>query len=68
MKAVSNPESLAVREVMDRSVLCVSEDQTLADVANMMVNKDVDRFPVVREGALVGFLTRGDIVRRLFAP
>jgi CBS domain-containing protein len=50
---------------MDRSVLCVSEDQTIADVATMMVNKDADRFPVVREGVLVGFITRGDIVRRV---
>ncbi len=50
---------------MDRTVLCVSEDQALADVATMMLNRNVERFPVVREGALVGFLTRGDIVRRL---
>jgi len=30
------------------------------------VSRDIERFPVVREGALVGFLTRADIVRRLF--
>ena len=55
----------AVREVMTRQVLCVSPDQPLAEVAAMMTNKDVDRAPVVREGRLVGFLTRGDIVRKL---
>jgi CBS domain-containing protein len=59
---------MPVRDAMDRSVLCVSEDQTLADVASVMVNKDIDRFPVVRDGALVGFITRGDIVRRIFGP
>jgi CBS domain-containing protein len=62
---VVDPHTLPVRKVMDRSVLCVSDEQTLADVATMMVNKDVDRFPVVREGVLVGFITRGDIVRRV---
>lgn len=62
---VTDPHDIPVREVMDRSVLCVSEDQVLADVATMMINRKIDRFPVVREGALVGFLTRGDIVRRL---
>ena len=62
---VTDPQSVPVRKVMDRSVLCVSEDQTIADVATMMVNKDADRFPVVREGVLVGFITRGDIVRRV---
>jgi CBS domain-containing protein len=51
---------------MDRSVLCISEEQTLADVASLIVNKDIDRFPIVRDGVLVGFITRGDIVRRLF--
>ncbi len=55
----------AVRDVMTRQVLCVSPDQPLAEVAAMMTNKDVDRVPVVREGRLVGFLTRGDIVRKL---
>lgn len=59
---------MPVREAMDRSVLCVSEDQTLADVASVMVNKDIDQFPVVRAGVLVGLITRGDIVRRLLGP
>jgi CBS domain-containing protein/mannitol/fructose-specific phosphotransferase system IIA component (Ntr-type) len=54
-----------VREVMTRQVLCVSPDQPLAEVASLMSNKDVERVPVVRDGRLVGFLTRGDIVRRL---
>jgi CBS domain-containing protein len=54
-----------VRDVMSRQVLCVSPEQPLAEVASLMANKDVDRLPVVREGQLVGFLTRGDIVRKL---
>ena len=64
--ADADPENLPVREVMDRSVLCLSEDQSLADVAGLMVTKDTDRFPVVREGILVGMLTRGGVVRLLF--
>ena len=54
-----------VRDVMTRQVLCVSPDQPIAEVASIMTNKDVDRVPVVRDGRLVGFLTRGDIVRKL---
>jgi CBS domain-containing protein len=50
---------------MSRSVLSVSEDQTLQDVATLMNTKDVDRFPVTRDGAVVGFLTRADLVRKL---
>jgi CBS domain-containing protein len=51
---------------MSRSVMCISEDQGLAEVATIMVNKDVERLPVVSEGRLTGFLTRGDIIRKLF--
>jgi CBS domain-containing protein/mannitol/fructose-specific phosphotransferase system IIA component (Ntr-type) len=56
-----------VREVMSRSVICVSEDQALAEVMSIMVTKDLERLPVVNEGRLTGFLTRGDILRKLFA-
>lgn len=61
----ADPGSVSVREVMDRSVLCLAEDQTIADVAALMLAKDVDRFPVTREAILVGFITRGDIIRKL---
>jgi CBS domain-containing protein len=54
-----------VRDVMTRQVMCVAPEQPVAEVAALMTNKDVERVPVVREGRLVGFLTRGDIVRKL---
>jgi CBS domain-containing protein len=57
--------SKTVRDVMTRQVLCVAPEQPIAEVASLMSNKDVDRVPVIREGRLVGFLTRGDIVRKL---
>lgn len=57
----------SVRDVMTRQVLCVAPEQPLAEVVSLMVNKDVERLPVVRQGQLVGFLTRGDILRQLIA-
>jgi len=63
----SDPRHLLVKEAMARTVLCLSEEQTLSEVANLMNSKDVDRFPVVREGTVVGFLTRADLIRRLIA-
>jgi CBS domain-containing protein len=62
MKAV---EGDVARDVMTRSVLCVSEDQTLEDVASLMVNRDVEQLPVVREGELVGFVTRAAVLHAL---
>jgi len=54
-----------VRDIMERTVMCVKEDEPLANVVRLMLDKEIERFPVVREGQLVGFLTRGDIIRRL---
>ena len=53
---------LKARDVMTRTVLCVSEDQFLNEAAQMMANRDVEQLPVVREGALVGFLTRDSVL------
>lgn len=64
-RGATDPRDLPVRDVMSRSVLSVSEDQSLSDVATLMNSKDVDRFPVTRDGAVVGFLTRADLVRKL---
>jgi CBS domain-containing protein len=61
----SAPTGKTVRDAMTRQVLCVAPDQAIAEVASLMSNKEVDRVPVVRDGMLVGFLTRGDIVRKL---
>jgi len=58
-------EAPTARDFMTRSVLCVSEDQALSEAANMMVNRDVEQLPVVREGELVGFVTRESILRAL---
>lgn len=60
------PETLKVKDVMTRSVLCISEDLGLEEAANMMINKEVEHFPVTSEGKLTGFLARGDIIRKLF--
>jgi CBS domain-containing protein len=57
-----------VRDIMTRQVLCVAPDQPLAEVVSLMVNKNVERVPVVRQGRLVGFLTRSDILRQLIGP
>jgi CBS domain-containing protein len=63
LSPLSGPRT--VRDVMSRQVMCVAPEQPIAEVASLMSNKEVDRVPVVREGQLVGFLTRGDIVRKL---
>lgn len=68
MKDEPRDDPGVARDVMTRTVLCVSEDQELRDVARLMVNREVEQLPVVREGQLVGFVTRDSILNALFGP
>ena len=61
-------EEATAREIMTRSVMCVSEDQSLMEAAFIMVNRNVEELPVIREGELVGFLTRSKVLRLLSGP
>jgi CBS domain-containing protein len=58
-------EMLTARDVMTRTVLCVAEGQPLLEAAHMMVHKKVEQLPVVREGELVGMITRSKVLRSL---
>lgn len=60
--------SVPARDVMIRSVMCVSEEQSLLEAANLMTNKGVAQLPVVREGELIGFLTMETALQLLSAP
>ena len=60
-----DPGARSVRDVMQRSVFSARADETVEAVADRMIRKEIERLPVVEEGRLVGFLTRGDIIRRL---
>jgi CBS domain-containing protein len=65
---VEMPGELMVRDFMTARVLSVRADATVEEAARLIVRHNVPSLPVVREGALVGFITRGDIVRRIFGP
>ena len=60
------PLNRPVRHIMTRSILGVSEDIGVNEVASMMINKDVDQVPVVQAGSITGMVARADIIRKLF--
>ena len=57
----------AVKDIMTRDVATVSEDADLADVAALLEAKRVKRVPVMRDGKVVGIISRANIVRAVGA-
>ncbi len=54
-----------VRDVMRTEVRTVDPDVTLPDLERRFVAHRVSGFPVVRDGRLVGIVSRSDVVRQL---
>jgi CBS domain-containing protein len=55
------------RDVMTSPALVVDENADLGGVAQLLESKRIKRVPVVRDGKLVGIVSRADIMRGLIA-
>jgi CBS domain-containing protein len=53
------------KDVMTRDVISVSDTTELADIATLLETKRIKRVPVVRDGKLVGIVSRANLVRAL---
>ena len=53
---------------MTHPVLTTTEDATLDDALARMQDADVGRLPVLRDGRLVGIVTRSDVLAALYGP
>lgn len=53
---------LRVADIMSRNVTTVDEDTPVGDIATLLTERKIKRVPVVRQGRLVGIVSRGDIV------
>jgi predicted transcriptional regulator len=55
-------------DAMTSPAIVTTPLRTVAEVARLMVSRDVNRLPVVRGDKLVGILTRADLVRAFSRP
>lgn len=53
------------QDVMTQEVITVEEETPLERVAALMADKQVNRLPVLRQGKLVGIVTRADVLKGL---
>ncbi len=60
---VEDREKVRVKEIMTTKMVTTSPDETLEDALIKLVERDIGRLPVVKDGKLVGLITRSDIVK-----
>ncbi|MDC4204723.1 MAG: CBS domain-containing protein [Candidatus Manganitrophus sp.] len=56
-------EEIKAKEIMSRVPAVIDEETSLAEASKIMENLQLQRLPVVREGILIGTITRHDLLR-----
>ncbi len=54
-----------ISDLMTRDVIVANPDASVADIATLMEKNDVKRIPIVREGKVVGIVSRANLVQAL---
>ncbi|SDK95386.1 CBS domain-containing protein [Natronincola ferrireducens] len=52
-----------VKDVMTSKVIMVDLEETIEEIATLMSEKNINRVPVVKEGKLMGIVSRRDIIK-----
>lgn len=55
-------EGLSAGDIMSREIIAVDEETPVNEIASMLTERRIKRVPVVREGQVVGIVSRADIV------
>lgn len=56
-----------IGEIMTSKVVTVSEDADLSEAVDLMMHRRIKRLPVLRDEAVVGVISRSDLIKGLFA-
>ena len=52
-----------VGKIMHTAIISAGEDASLAELADLMLKHGIKRVPILRDGVLVGIVSRADVVR-----
>jgi CBS domain-containing protein len=65
--AISQAKAQRVADVMTRSVIAAHETASLREVADLMLKHRIKLVPIVRDGAILGIVSRVDLVKALIS-
>lgn len=66
-QAFVTAQTRRVADVMTRDVVTADEDTTLRELVDLMERHGIKRIPIVRSGAVVGVVSRTDLLRALLS-
>ena len=55
-------EGMCVGDIMSQEIIAVQEETHVAEIARLLAQHKIKRVPVLRNGQLVGIVSRADIV------
>ena len=61
----SASHAMSVGELMKTDVVTASEDDSLADIANLLERKRIKRVPIMAGGKLVGIVSRANLIQAI---
>ena len=53
------------KDLMSKVLITATEDTPLSQIADILLSKQVKRVPIVKDGKLLGIVSRADLVRRI---
>jgi len=63
LRGIYRFEEVRAKQIMTRSPIVITEETTLEEASKIMEDAHIHRLPVVKDGALVGTVTRHDLLR-----
>ena len=65
--AIAQAKAQRVTDVMTKGVIAAHETASLREVADLMLKHKIERVPIVRDGAILGIVSRVDLVKALIS-
>lgn len=62
-QSIRKMTGMRAAEIMSDEVISVGPDASIREIADLMVENEINRVPIVADGVLVGIVTRADIIK-----